>query len=399
MNNQIIVKHVIIMILLFCTKVFAMKTEIKQLPKPTGPYPVGTVSYHLIDKTRQEQHVQDPEHPYRELMVHVWYPATLRGDEQCAAFVSEHLAQHIKENASKKGYFEGAGYVAYDVTTNSFSHATIAQEKTSYPVVIFSHGICYATHGYTSFFEELASHGFIVVAPNHTYSADPVEFTDGRITELVLLKKDIDPFKAYQDKDLMDREYQIWLDDITFILDEIERINKHDQHGILNHKLDVNKIGVMGHSFGASTVVSTWKQDPRCKALISMDGFVTMRGTNQDCYDKPLMIMNPAGQKIDPTTAQAGGFDMTAIIEKAKKEAQQLCSQTSGTAYEIRFDGHHLTFSDYFMLTGSSQRHDHEMKNLELIKALSVGFFKKHLCNESNSLDDVLQNSSVECII
>lgn len=48
------------MILLFYTKVFAMKTQIKQLPKSTGPYPVGTVSYHLIDKTRLEQHVQDP---------------------------------------------------------------------------------------------------------------------------------------------------------------------------------------------------------------------------------------------------------------------------------------------------------------------------------------------------
>lgn len=44
-------------------------------PKPTGPYAVGTTMYHVIDTSRKNEFSEDSEHPYRELMVQVWYPA------------------------------------------------------------------------------------------------------------------------------------------------------------------------------------------------------------------------------------------------------------------------------------------------------------------------------------
>src|SRR5437867_7324904 len=43
------------------------------LPPTTGPYPVGTVSLHLVDRSRPDP-VAGPGH-YRELMASVWYPA------------------------------------------------------------------------------------------------------------------------------------------------------------------------------------------------------------------------------------------------------------------------------------------------------------------------------------
>ncbi len=44
-------------------------------PKSTGPYAVGTTEYHWIDMNRKEIYSNDPTHPYRELMVRIWYPA------------------------------------------------------------------------------------------------------------------------------------------------------------------------------------------------------------------------------------------------------------------------------------------------------------------------------------
>src|SRR4051794_9589007 len=44
------------------------------LPRPTGPYPLGTVSLHLVDRSRPDP-VAGPGH-YRELMASIWYPAT-----------------------------------------------------------------------------------------------------------------------------------------------------------------------------------------------------------------------------------------------------------------------------------------------------------------------------------
>ncbi len=43
-------------------------------PKPTGPYAIGTVTYHWVDSSRPELFTTDPN-DHRELMAQVWYPA------------------------------------------------------------------------------------------------------------------------------------------------------------------------------------------------------------------------------------------------------------------------------------------------------------------------------------
>jgi hypothetical protein len=43
------------------------------LPRPSGPYKVGTTTLHLVDRARHDPHVV--AQPYRELMVNLTYPA------------------------------------------------------------------------------------------------------------------------------------------------------------------------------------------------------------------------------------------------------------------------------------------------------------------------------------
>ena len=45
-----------------------------RFPRPSGPYAVGTVTYHWVDAARPEIFTADPN-DHRELMVQVWYPA------------------------------------------------------------------------------------------------------------------------------------------------------------------------------------------------------------------------------------------------------------------------------------------------------------------------------------
>jgi hypothetical protein len=47
------------------------------VPEPTGPYPVGRVSYDWVDSARTEIYAANPE-DRRELVVFVWYPAKPR---------------------------------------------------------------------------------------------------------------------------------------------------------------------------------------------------------------------------------------------------------------------------------------------------------------------------------
>lgn len=67
----------------------------RSLPKPTGPYAIGTISYHLIDQNRNDPHAPGAK---RELMVQVWYPA----EKNCLAkepyLSSEYVGKIFKKD-------------------------------------------------------------------------------------------------------------------------------------------------------------------------------------------------------------------------------------------------------------------------------------------------------------
>jgi len=46
--------------------------------RPTGPYGIGTTTYHMVDGDRSEVFASNPD-ARRELMVQVWYPARTHG--------------------------------------------------------------------------------------------------------------------------------------------------------------------------------------------------------------------------------------------------------------------------------------------------------------------------------
>ena len=52
----------------------AVSQAAAKIPPPTGPFPIGRVGYHWVDRSRPEPHSPDPA-ARRELMVYFWYPA------------------------------------------------------------------------------------------------------------------------------------------------------------------------------------------------------------------------------------------------------------------------------------------------------------------------------------
>src|SRR5215212_225221 len=45
-----------------------------RFPHPSGPYEIGTLTYHWVDADRTQVFTADPD-DHRELMVQIWYPA------------------------------------------------------------------------------------------------------------------------------------------------------------------------------------------------------------------------------------------------------------------------------------------------------------------------------------
>ena len=117
----------------------------------------------------------------------------------------------------------------------------VQQRKT--PVIIVSHGLASHPNDFSSLGKQLASYGFLVAIPQHIGSDQQQleNMLNGYSREL------------YDLQEFINRPL-----DITYVLDELERRNKQE----FNNRLSLDKVGVIGHSFGGYTALSvagaTW---------------------------------------------------------------------------------------------------------------------------------------------
>ena len=110
----------------------------------------------LTDPARREP--QQAKQP-RSLVIQLWYPTAATG--RPAAYLSPAVARFIaKSNGVAPALLQG---VKLDATAN----AAPLQRRGGWPVVLFSPGFGVERGLYTSLTEDLASHGYVVVAIDH----------------------------------------------------------------------------------------------------------------------------------------------------------------------------------------------------------------------------------------
>ncbi|MEA5532919.1 alpha/beta hydrolase [Crocosphaera sp. XPORK-15E] len=105
------------------------------------------------------------------------------------------------------------------------------------PVIIFSHGLASRPEDFLKEANYLASYGFIVVIPQHPGS-------DYQQIQNLL--------EGYRREVFEVNEFVNRPQDISYVIDQLERRNKVDFEG----KLDLKNVGVVGHSFGGYTALA-----------------------------------------------------------------------------------------------------------------------------------------------
>ncbi len=228
-----------------------------------GEHAVGVTTIHVDDESRD-----------RELDVEVWYPAK--------RIESEREPEVYRLRAA------GTTVARLRTRTGARRNATPLAAKAGHPVVLLSHGAGSSRYGNMSLCEVLASHGFIVAAPDHAghTTADKV----------FGISEDERARSAY------DRPI-----DLSEVLDELSHRNR-DHHSILAGLVDLKRVGVAGHSFGGRTALGLvgarfdgdrqqrdCERDPsdrRCRAL-AVFGAGAYR--YRDPRVKAALLITPAG--------------------------------------------------------------------------------------------------------
>ena len=235
-----------------------------QLPAPTGPYPVGRTEFDWVDASRPDPLANEGDAP-RELVVWVWYPAGEHGATP-APYLPPAWARARKQA-------QGVGiFVERDPTriiSNAYDRVPLATG--TFPVLVMEPGLGPMATDYTVFAENLASHGYFVVGINPTYSANLTVFPDGRVVHTSARGTIPDNSSAAALSADISRIAGVWAQDEIFVMDRLAVLNA-DRTSFLAGHLDLNRIGVWGHSLGGATAGIVCRQDPRCKAGVNIDG-------------------------------------------------------------------------------------------------------------------------------
>ena len=176
--------------------------------------------------------------------------------------------------AVKPGPFavEVAAYDWVDKTRHREVPVKIYLPKTGrgpFPVIIFSHGLGGSRDGYEYLGRHWASHGYVSVHLQHKGSDTAV--WKGQARPMEAMRE-----FAKRPANAVNRPL-----DVRFAIDQVEKMN--GERGTLQGRLDLSRIGMAGHSFGAWTTLAVIGEvfiapggresslpDPRVKAAVAM---------------------------------------------------------------------------------------------------------------------------------
>jgi predicted dienelactone hydrolase len=260
-----------------------------------GPYPVGVRNLMLFDSSRLNVAGTGP----RPVTVEVYYPSTTAAVAGVPRDVVSVLGVPVVE-------------------TRSFRDVAIAQGP--FPLVLFSHGNDGIRFQSFFFASHLASHGYVVVCPDH-HGNTFVDALLGIVDPNVIVNRPLD---------------------MSFLIDQFSAFTAQTGN-TFDGAIDTTRIGASGHSFGGYTV-------------FAIAGGTSPLGTFTDPRVRAILPQAPAapfppeffGTIAIPTLILGGSIDETTPF--ASQQLAPFQALPSGAAVvglgELTGAGH-FTFSDF----------------------------------------------------
>lgn len=322
------------------------QTDTIQLIEPTGKYAVGTSVYEWIDESR-EMKIRPDFSQKRAIVTQFWYPA--KPDFTLAKSPYSTLS---------KDYLK--------TLTNSYLRASIADEIVKTPLIIIVPGRGTERFLYTTIAEELASQGFVVASidmPEIGY----VIYQDGFIL------KPSEDFKTpsgmmagpYERVDeFFEKPTKIGYQDLMFVVEKITKLKAYAFENIL----DLDNIGVFGHSLGGRIAGEFTARNHKVKALSTMEGIPPRDVRYEGKINVPSLMLCSSG-----------------TLKYAVDNYNSFIDNRNNTVYMVELkDFGHNSFTDNPYIYPDNFRYEIDPeKALENSRTLLTDFFKESLIGEN----------------
>lgn len=327
----------------------------------TGEYQVQETSAILVDRSRTDPFEQDGS--FREVPVYIYYPET-------------------EEEVSD-----------------------------SFPLIVFSHGAFGYYQSNTSTYMELASNGYVVVSLDHPHHSLFTQDTEGKmimvdqgfLQSVMEIGNSTDPNANAEEKLSL---YQDWMElrtaDIGFVLDAIETakaagemsdvwfLSEESRNSILIvlEKMDIQSVGLMGHSMGGAASAALGRKREDVSAVIDLDG--TMLAEYVDVADGQFVISD---QPYELPILEFVNWETRNQLQEYLSDEEDYPNtkvmKYAGTGFSVILrDTKHMDFTDLPLLSpvigkmlGSGERDTRE--TMMIVNSIVLEFFDCYLKGES----------------
>jgi dienelactone hydrolase len=310
------------------------------LPTPTGPFAVGRTTYVWSDPAHLDPTAPRPG-PKRELLAWIWFPAAPRQQSQT---FDDYLPAPWRTALERQSGALLTNFLTRDlsrVRAHSIRDAELSPQNRSYPLVLMRAGLAALTTDYTTLVEDLASHGYVVVGFDAPYRSFVVVFPDGRVIARAS-QNNADLVSGPLQEQLANELAQAWSADTGFALDQLERLNASDPSGRFLGRLDMQRVGVFGHSLGVATALQFCHDDSRCKAGIDVDG-APLGSVVADGVTQPFMFLlsdhkgeSDAGE---PEAIRQAGANIHSIYDRLPDDRRLMIMIRGADHYRFSDDG------------------------------------------------------------
>lgn len=205
-----------------------------------------------------------------------------------------------------------------------------------FPVILFSHGLGSSRQGYVYLGREWASRGYVSIHLQHP----------GSDSELLRTKGFFAIYRAAYDA----HEYAARPRDVSFVIDTLER-RASSGSGDLWSKLDLDKLGVAGHSYGAHTALTL------AGMLVNFPD--APASSFRDDRVKAVLILSPPSMEWSPTPEEFAPIHVPSLHMSGTRDTSRIWKTTlahrrraydsiaGAPRYFLNLDGGtHQTFAD-----------------------------------------------------
>ncbi len=375
------------LLLSFHRQVFAQEpaahTGIELMP-PTGPLLLGRTSLYWVDAASEQPGGK------REVMAHIWYPAQPDKSAAPAPYIPGFASIQA---AVGEAYLKEAAGASYDALSSARTHviadAPTTGDSAKYPVLLLTHGLRYNSLGYSMLAEDLASHGYVVVGVDHPATAFAVLFPGQRVTcfseERWTQRRTAEETRAFERENV-----ERCAADLAFVVNQLAKLESGAVASRFQGRLDLARIGVLGHSFGGRVAARACQLDKRLMAGLIIDGFgrtmTVDKNPDGSTIEQPMMVQYarrvPRGG-IPRLLAllQTPGKDLEEELRQVRKE---FCESVKGGSYEVTLNTPgivHESFSDVLLLQSgqSAETVKNHRRAMEITRSYTRAYFDRHV--------------------